>query len=143
MDKAATFIGIDVAKHRLDLHLRPAGERFTIDYREEEVAALVERLAALEPTLIVLEATGGLEVRLAAALAAASLPVAVVNPRQVRAFARATGRLAKTDRLDAKAIAHFAEQRRAFRPARGNVGQHQRLHETTARRRSAMRHQVR
>src|SRR3954447_9490826 len=114
MDKAPTFVGIDVAKHRLDVHLRPSGESFTIDYSEEEVAALVERLGALEPTLIVLEATGGLEVRLAAALAAAALPVAVVNPRQVRSFARATGRLAKTDRLDAKAIAHFAE---AVRPA--------------------------
>src|SRR5215203_4171984 len=113
MDKVPTFVGIDVAKHRLDLHLRPDGESFTIDYREEVVAALVERLVALEPTLIVLEATGGLEVRLAAALAAAGLPVAVVNPRQVRSFARAMGRLAKTDRLDAEAIAHFAE---AVRP---------------------------
>src|SRR5215208_5863220 len=113
MDKAPTFVGIDVAKHRLDLHLRPAGESFAIDYGEEEVVALVERLVALAPALIVLEATGGMEVRLAAALAAAGLPVAVVNPRQVRAFARATGRLAKTDRLDAKAIAHFAE---AVRP---------------------------
>src|SRR3954447_19221483 len=73
MDKAPTFVGIDVAKHRLDVHLRPSGESFTIDYDEEEVAALVERLGALEPTLIVLEATGGLEVRLAAALAAAAL----------------------------------------------------------------------
>src|SRR3954447_26276365 len=109
MDKAPVFVGIDVSKRRLDLHLRPAGESFTIDYREEEVAALVERLVALEPTLIVLEATGGLEVR----LAAAGLPVAVVNPRQVRSFARAMGRLAKTDRLDAKAIARFAE---AVRP---------------------------
>ena len=115
MDKIPVFVGIDVAKHRLEVHLRPSGESFTIDYREEEVAALVERrLLPLEPTLIVLEATGGLEVRLAAALAAAGLPVAVVNPRQVRSFARATGRLAKTDRLDAKAIAHFAE---AVRPA--------------------------
>src|SRR3954451_13721088 len=113
MDKAPTFVGIDVAKHRLEVHLRPSGESFTINHGEEELAALVERLGALEPALIVLEATGGLEVRLAAALAAASLPVAVVNPRQVRAFARATGRLAKTDRLDAKAIAHFAE---AVRP---------------------------
>jgi transposase len=77
------------------------------------VAALVGRLAALAPTLVVLEATGGMEVRLAAALAAAGLPVAVVNPRQVRAFARATGRLAKTDRLDAAVIARFAE---AVRP---------------------------
>src|SRR4051812_26414828 len=93
MDKASTFVGIDVAKHRLDVHLRPSGESFAIDYGEEEVVALVERLVALAPALIVLEATGGLEVRLAAALAAAGLPVAVVNPRQVRAFARATGRL--------------------------------------------------
>ena len=113
MDKAPTFVGIDVSKHRLDIHLRPSGEGFTIDHDEEQVAALVERLAALAPTLVVLEATGGLEVRLAAALAAAGLPVAVVNPRQVRAFARATGRLAKTDRLDAEAIARFAE---AVRP---------------------------
>jgi transposase len=115
MDKvpAPTFVGIDVAKHRLDVHLRPSGEGFTIDHGEEEVAALVARLAALAPTLVVLEATGGMEARLAAGLAAAGLPVAVVNPRQVRAFARATGRLAKTDRLDAMAIARFAE---AVRP---------------------------
>jgi transposase len=73
----------------------PSGERFTIDHDERGVAALVERLAALAPALVVLEATGGMEVRLAAALAAAGLPVAVVNPRQVRAFARATGRLAE------------------------------------------------
>src|SRR4051794_4832379 len=114
MDKIPVFVGIDVAKHRLEVHLRPSGESFTIDYSEEEAAALVERrLLPLEPTLIVLEATGGLEVRLAAALAAAALPAAVVNPRQVRSFARAMGRLAKTDRLDAKVIAHFAE---AVRP---------------------------
>src|SRR3954454_12585700 len=113
MDKAPTFVGIDVAKHRLEVHLRPSGESFTIDHGEEEVAALVERLLPLEPTLIVLETTGGLEGLLAAALAAAGLPGAVVNPRQVRSFARAMGRLAKTDRLDAKAIARFAE---AVRP---------------------------
>src|SRR3712207_6260697 len=105
MDKVPTFVGIDVAKHRLDVHLRPSGESFAIDHDEEEVTALTERLVALAPALVVLEATGGLEVRLAAALAAAGLPVAVVNPRQVRAFARAMGQLAKTDRLDAKAIA--------------------------------------
>ncbi len=113
MDKAPTFVGIDVAKHGLDSHARPAGERFTVAHDEDGVAALVERLAALAPALVVLEATGGLEVRLAAALAAAGLPVAVVNPRRVRAFARATGRLAKTDRLDAATIARFAE---AMRP---------------------------
>src|SRR3954471_58175 len=113
MDKVPVFVGIDVAKHRLDVHLRPSGESFAIDYGEEEVVALIERLVALAPALIVLEATGRLEVRLAATLAAAALPVAVVNPRQVRSFARAMSRLAKTDRLDAKVIAHFAE---AVRP---------------------------
>src|SRR4051794_30321603 len=109
MDKAPTFVGVDVAKHRLDVHLRPSGEHFTVSHDEEGVAALVERLVALAPALVVLEATGGLEVRPAAALAAAGLPVAIVNPRRVRAFARATGRLAETDRLDADAVAPFAE----------------------------------
>src|SRR5690348_13156528 len=113
MDKAPTFVGIDVAKRRLDIHPRPPRGRFTNDHDHQAVAALAEPPAALTPTLVVLEATGGLEVRLAAALAAAGLPVAVVNPRQVRAFARATGRLAKTDRLDAEVIARFAE---AVRP---------------------------
>src|SRR3954467_15240001 len=97
MDKAPTFVGIDVSKRRLDIHSRPSGESFTIGHDDEGVAALV-----------VLEATGGLEVRLAAALAAAGLPVAVVNPRRVRAFARATGMSSKTDRLDAETIARFA-----------------------------------
>jgi transposase len=96
MDKASTFVGINAVKRRLDLHLRPAGESFTVDHSEEEIAALVERLVALAPTLIVLEATGGLEVRLAAALAAAGPPVAVVNPRQVRSFARALGWLLRS-----------------------------------------------
>jgi transposase len=113
MDKPPTFVGIDVSKDRLDVHARSSGESLTVDHDEEGVAALVERLTALAPALVVLEATGGLEVAPAAALAAAGLPVAVVNPRQVRAFARATGRLAKTDRLDAEAIARFAE---AVRP---------------------------
>jgi transposase len=115
MDKAPapTFVGIDVSKHRLDIHLCPSGESFAADYDDEGVAGLVERLAALAPALVVLEATGGLEVRLAAALAAAGLPVAIDNPRRVRAFARATGRFAKTDRLDAEVIARFAE---AVRP---------------------------
>src|SRR5919202_3054897 len=85
MDKAPTFVGIDVAKRRLDVRTRPSGESFTIDHDEQGVAALVERLAALAPTLVVPEATGGMEVR----LAAAGLPVAVVDPRRVRAFARA------------------------------------------------------
>ena len=139
MDKAAppTFVGIDVSKHRLEIHLRPAGEGFTIDHDDGSVAALVERLVALEPALVVLEATGGMEVRLAAALAAADLPVAVVNPRQVRAFARAIGRLAKTDRLDAAAIAHFAEAvRPPVRPLTDEATRH--LQALVARRRQLL-----
>lgn len=104
------FVGIDVAKDRLDVHVRPAGKAFTVARDGEGVAALVERLRALAPTLIVSEATGGFEQVVAGALAAAGLPVVVVNPRQIRDFARALGRLAKTDRLDAEVIALFAER---------------------------------
>ena len=86
--QAPIFVGIDVSAW-LDIHSRPSGESSTFGYDDESVAALIERLVAVAPALIVLEATGGMEVRLAAALAAAGLPVAVVNPRQVRAFARA------------------------------------------------------
>lgn len=109
-----TFVGIDVAKDRLDVHLRPADEAFALGRDGAGLEALVERLMALAPTLVVLEATGGFEVVVAGALAAAGLPLVVVNPRQIRDFARATGRLAKTDRLDAEAIARFAE---AVQPA--------------------------
>lgn len=105
----STYIGIDVAKHHLDIAVAPAGETFRLPYDEAGLLALVERLGALKPALVVLQATGGLQARAAGQLAAAGLPVAVVNPRQVRDFARATGRLAKTDRLDAKAIAAFAK----------------------------------
>ena len=107
------FVGIDVAKDRLDVHLRPGGESFAVARDGEALAALVERLRALAPRLIVMEATGGYETVVASAIGAAQLPLAVVNPRQIRDFARATGKLAKTDRLDAAAIAHFAE---AIRP---------------------------
>lgn len=107
------YIGIDVAKDRLDVHVRPSGEAFAVARDGEGLAALVTRLGPLSPSLVVLEATGGFEVTVASALAAARLPLAVVNPRQIRDFARATGRLAKTDALDAAAIAHFAE---AVRP---------------------------
>jgi transposase len=103
------YVGIDVAKDRLDVHIRPTGEAFAVARDGEGLAALAERLGALEPRLVVLEATGGFEVTVASALAAAKLPLAVVNPRQIRDFARATGKLAKTDALDAAAIAHFAE----------------------------------
>jgi transposase len=103
------FVGIDVAKDRLDVHVRPAGEAFTVARDNEGIEELAKRLSAVAPTLVVLEATGGFETIVAAGLAAAGLPVAIVNPRQIRDFARATARLAKTDTLDAAVIAHFAE----------------------------------
>jgi transposase len=108
-----TFIGIDVSKDRLDVHVRPSDEAFAVARDGEGLAMLLERLGAIEPYLVVLEATGGFELTVAAALAAAGMPLAVVNPRQIRDFARATGQLAKTDALDAKVIARFAE---AVRP---------------------------
>jgi transposase len=102
-------VGIDVAKPHLDIHVRPTDERFRLLRDEAGLGNLVERLRPLGPVLVVLEATGGYEVPVAAALGSAGLPVAVVNPRQIRDFARATGQLAKTDTLDALIIALFAE----------------------------------
>ncbi len=104
------FVGIDVSKDHLDLHARGAGAAGRYGNDPEGIAALVARVAALAPARVVLESTGGLEHPAAAALAAAGLPVAVVNPRQVRDFARAVGRLAKTDALDAEVLALFAER---------------------------------
>jgi len=106
---APCFAGIDVSKDHLDVHLRPTGEAFRAGTDEPGLARVVARLVGAGPALVVLEATGGYEAPVAAALAAAGVPVAVVNPRQARRFAEATGKLAKTDRLDAAALAHFAE----------------------------------
>jgi transposase len=106
--RTQVFVGIDVCKAQLDLAFRPEG-RFCAPNDEAGYAQILERLRAVPPTLVVLEATGGLEVPLAGVLAAAGVPVVVVNPRQVRDFAKATGRLAKTDVLDARTLAHFAE----------------------------------
>ena len=103
-----TVIGIDVAKDRLDVHVRPSGEAFSVARDGKGLDELVSRLGKLDVALIVLEATGGFETMVAGTLCAAGLPLAVVNPRQIRDFARATGRLAKTDALDAAVIAHFA-----------------------------------
>jgi len=126
MDEVSCFIGIDVSKARLDVYLLPQGESFAVVHDDQGLSELTRRLAVGGGScLVVLEATGGLQERAAADLSAAGLAVAVVNPRQVRDFARATGRLAKlvlgpasrtrgTDRLDAAAIAHFAA---AVRPA--------------------------
>lgn len=109
MSSSAVWVGIDVAMATLDVAVRPTAEQWPVAYTEPAVAELVARLQALAPARVVLEATGGRERPLVAALRAAELPVAVVNPRQVRDFAKATGRLAKTDALDARVLAHFAE----------------------------------
>lgn len=108
---AETFIGIDVSKNRLDLYAAPGGERTA--GRPADMDRLLGWIARLGPRLVVLEATGGYERPAVAALAARGLPVVVINPRQVRDFARATGRLAKTDAIDAEVLAAFAE---AVRP---------------------------
>src|SRR5436853_1056339 len=114
MSDMPCFVGIDVATAQLDIALPPSGERWAVPNDASGVLTLVDRVPALHPTLIVLEATGGLERAVTSALATAGLPVVVVNPRQVRDFARATGQLAKTDALDAQILAHFAE---VIRPA--------------------------
>jgi transposase len=114
MSQPQLFVGIDVAKAQRDIALRPTGERWEVTNDEAGIASLVAHLQAVVPTLIVLEATGGYQRAVVAALAAAGLPIVVVNPRQARDFAKATGQLAKTDRLDARALAHFAD---AVRPA--------------------------
>ena len=108
MTHPPVFVGIDVSKAQLDLALRPEG-RFAAPNTEAGMAQVLTRLRALSPTLVVMEATGGLELPLTGALAAAGMPVVVVNPRQVRDFAKATGKLAKTDVLDAQVLAQFAE----------------------------------
>ena len=113
MENGANYVGIDVSKDRLDVVVRPGGDVWSVAYDEKGIKELAAGLAAWEPAVVLLEATGGLEAPLAAGLATAGLPVVVVNPRPVRDFAKATGRLAKTDALDAQVLAHFAE---AVRP---------------------------
>lgn len=108
------FIGIDVAKAQLAFACRPSGETGTVPNNDVGIRELAARCQALAPTLLVLEATGGYEAAVVAALVTAGLPVVVANPRQVRDFAKATGQLAKTDALDARVLALFAER---VRPA--------------------------
>ena len=103
------FVGIDVSKLRLDVHVRPSNERWAVDNDAKGHARLVEKLASLNPMLVVLEATGGYQCAVAGELGANKLAVVVVNPRQVRDFAKATGTLAKTDTIDAAVLSHFAE----------------------------------
>jgi transposase len=103
------FIGIDVSKAKLDAALRPGNESFSVADNPCGIAVLIKQLKKLSVSRIMLEASGGYEIAAAGELAAAGLPVAVVSPCQVRDFARATGRLAKTDAIDARVLAHFAE----------------------------------
>ena len=109
MEDSRVFVGIDVSKSCLDVASRPTGEVWQVPNDVHGISALAQRLTSISPYLVVLEATGGLERTLTAELAAAGLPVAVVNPRHVRDFARAAGTLAKTDTLDAQVLAHFGQ----------------------------------
>ena len=113
MESEDPYVGIDVSKDRLDIAVRPTGDTWSVANDASGIPEVVQRLAQLHPKLVVLEATGGLQLPVVAALASAGLPLSMVNPRQVRDFARATGKLAKTDQLDAQVLAHFAE---AVRP---------------------------
>ena len=137
MEGEARFVGIDVSKAQLDVAVRPTGKRWVLPYDETGIEGLIPQIVDLEPALVLLEATGGLELPLVAALAAAALPVVVVNPRQVRDFAKATGTLAKTDTLDAGVLAHFADAiRPEVRPLRD--AESQVLNSLTARRHQVM-----
>ncbi len=113
MKDAQIFVGIDVSKDSLDISVLPEDRWWQVKNNDQDISGLVQSLLEISPQLVVMEATGGHEMRAAAALATAGLNVAVVNPRQVRDFAQATGQLAKTDKIDARMMAHFAQ---ALRP---------------------------
>ena len=137
MEGEPRFVGIDVSKAQLDVAVRPTGQRWVVSYDQTGIEGLIPQIVDLEPALVLLEATGGLELPLVAALAAAALPVVVVNPRQVRDFAKATGTLAKTDTLDAGVLAHFADAvRPEVRPLKD--AETQVLNSLTARRHQVM-----
>jgi transposase len=137
MEQEVTYVGIDVAKAQVDVAIRPTNDRWEIPRDEAGIRKLVSQMKTLEPVMVLLEASGGLELPLVAALAAEAVPVVVVNPRQVRDLARATANLAKTDSLDAAAIAHFAEAvRPPVRPLRD--AETQALNSLAARRHQVM-----
>ena len=106
------YVGVDVSKDRLDVHVQPSGEAFAVARDGEGLSALIERLRPLAPRLVAVEATGGFETLVAAAIGGAGLPLAVVNPAQVRHYAQALGKRAKSDPIDAQVIARFAEATR-------------------------------
>ena len=137
MSSSPCYVGIDVAKDHLDVALRPTEDAWTVANEPEGLETLIRRLKPAEPRLVVLEATGGYEAPVAAALSTAGIPVAVVNPRQVRDFAKATGQLAKTDRIDAATLALFADRVRPEpRPLPDPVGEE--LRALVARRRQLL-----
>ena len=137
MEQETTYVGIDVAKAQVDVAVRPTGDKWEVSHDEAGIRQLVSRLKTLEPVMVLLEASGGMELPLVAALAAEAVPVVVVNPRQVRDFARATGKLAKTDSLDAAVLAHFADVvRPPVRPLRD--AETQALNSLAARRHQVM-----
>ena len=109
MQTPLVVVGIDISKTRLDVSIRPSGARTSVPYDATGITTVLTQLTQVQPVRIVVEATGGLERLLVRALVDVALPVIVVNPRQVRDFAKATGQLAKTDALDAHVLAHFAE----------------------------------
>jgi transposase len=130
----AIVVGIDVSKDKLDIAVRPSGEAFSVSRDAAGLDAAIARLAPLSPAAVAVEATGGFETVVAASLAAARLPVIVVNPAQVRAFANALGKRAKTDPIDAAVIAHFVEATKPdIRPLPGEATQY--LADLVARRR--------
>ena len=137
MEENPRYVGIDVSKAQVDVAVRPTGQRWAASYDETGVEELVSQMVEIGPAMVLLEATGGLELPLVAALAAAALPVVVVNPRQVRDFARATGKSAQTDARDAAVLAHFAEAiQPPVRPLRD--AETQELNSLTARRQQVM-----
>ena len=113
MGDQRVYIGVDVSKDHLDVAVRPTDEAWRVDNNDTAIKNLVSKLRGLEPALVLMEATGSYEMALAGALQVADMPIRVVNPRQARDFAKSTGRLAKTDSIDAEALAQFAE---AVRP---------------------------
>ena len=114
MEQESIHIGIDVAKEQVDIAVRSSDRTWSVSCEDDDVGTLLGKLQKLSPAAVILEATGGMEMPLVGALAAAFLPVAVVNPRQVRDFAKSTGQLAETDRLDARVLAHFGEAVKPF-----------------------------
>lgn len=109
MESPQNFVGIDVSAKRLDVAVLPAGTHFTVAHSDEGIASLVHRLLELRPHIVVLEATGGYEISVAYAMSEARLPVVIMNPKVLRHFAKSTGKLAKTDKLDAQVLAHYAQ----------------------------------